>query len=97
MTVPPGACCLQVQTTTERLIVFLLSRVVDGSAQEEALFSPHPCTERCKLLWSGGQAVGFYTVKHKGATEGRRAEEEVDTPFLYVNLTSLSSSISSSS
>ncbi|XP_047189494.1 protein FAM169B isoform X1 [Scophthalmus maximus] len=56
-----------VQTTTERLIVFLLSRVVDGSAQEEALFSPHPCTERCKLLWSGGQAVGFYTVKHKGS------------------------------
>lgn len=56
----------QVQSMTERVIVFLLSQVVDRSSQERPLFSLHPRTESCKLLWSDGRAVGFYTVKHRG-------------------------------
>ncbi|XP_070764045.1 protein FAM169B [Enoplosus armatus] len=56
-----------VQTITERAIVFLLSRVVERPPQEEALFSPHPRTESCKLLWRDSHAVGFYTVKRKGS------------------------------
>ncbi|XP_031141390.1 protein FAM169B isoform X2 [Sander lucioperca] len=51
----------------ERVIVFLLSQVVERSSQEKALFSLHPRTESCKLLWRDRQAVGFYTVKHKGS------------------------------
>ncbi|XP_039664845.1 protein FAM169B isoform X2 [Perca fluviatilis] len=51
----------------ERVIVFLLSQVVERSSQEKALFSLHPRTESCKLLWRDSQAVGFYTVKHKGS------------------------------
>ncbi|KAK0138550.1 Protein FAM169B [Merluccius polli] len=35
------------------------------------LFSPHPRTECGKLLWSEGQAVGFYTFKQKGSLCGR--------------------------
>ncbi|XP_044212236.1 protein FAM169B isoform X1 [Thunnus albacares] len=58
---------VSVQTIMERVIVFLLSQVVERSSQEEVLFSPHPRTESCKLLWRDGQAVGFYTVKHKGS------------------------------
>nr|XP_057943777.1 protein FAM169B isoform X2 [Doryrhamphus excisus] len=54
---------LPVQSLVERLIMFLLSRVLDT----EAIFSPHPRTERAKLLWLDGQAVGFYTVKNKGS------------------------------
>ncbi|XP_054632205.1 protein FAM169B-like isoform X1 [Dunckerocampus dactyliophorus] len=60
-------CFLQVRSFTERLILFLLSQVVDGPSRTEALFSPHPRTERAKLLWVDGRAVGFYTVKHKGS------------------------------
>ncbi|XP_032378324.1 protein FAM169B isoform X2 [Etheostoma spectabile] len=58
---------ITVQSITERVIVFLLSQVVERSSQEKVLFSLHPPTESCKLLWRDSQAVGFYTVKHKGS------------------------------
>ncbi|XP_041795129.1 protein FAM169B isoform X3 [Chelmon rostratus] len=58
---------MPVQSMMERVIVFLLSQVVDRSSEDEALFSPHPRTESCKLLWRDGQVIGFYTVKHKGS------------------------------
>lgn len=53
--------------------MFLLSQVVERPLQGEVLFSLHPRTESCKVLWSDNQAVGFYTVKNKGApvTGGR--------------------------
>ncbi|XP_038130376.1 protein FAM169B [Cyprinodon tularosa] len=57
-----------VQTIMERLIIFLLSRVVERPPSHgEVLFSLHPRTENCKVLWKDNQAVGFYTVKHKGS------------------------------
>ncbi|XP_047451397.1 protein FAM169B-like [Mugil cephalus] len=58
---------VSVQSITERLIVFLLSQVVERPSQEAALFSRHPPTESCKVLWRDSRAVGFYTVKHKGS------------------------------
>lgn len=64
-----SACSPQVQSIMERVIVFLLSRVVERSSHEEVVFSLHPRTESCKLLWRDSQAVGFYTVKHKGRME----------------------------
>lgn len=59
----------QVESVVERVIVFLLSQVVQRSSEEGPLFSLHPRTESCKLLWRDSQAVGFYTVKHKGRME----------------------------
>lgn len=58
---------VMVQSIMERVIVFLLSQVIERSSGEEALFSLHPRTESCKLLWRDNQVVGFYTVKHKGS------------------------------
>ncbi|XP_077938400.1 protein FAM169B-like isoform X17 [Gasterosteus aculeatus] len=55
------------QSLTERVVVFLLSRVVERSRRDEVAFSLHPRTESCKVLWRDGQAVGFYTIKHKGS------------------------------
>lgn len=46
----------------ERVIVFLLSQIME----RPSLFSLHPPKESCKVLWKDNQAVGFYTVKHKG-------------------------------
>lgn len=57
---------LSVQSIVERVIVLLLSQVVERSSEEEALFSLHSRTESCKLLWRDSQAVGFYTVKPRG-------------------------------
>ncbi|XP_013888919.1 protein FAM169B [Austrofundulus limnaeus] len=58
---------LSAQSITERVIVFLLSQVVERSSSPgEASFSLHPPTESCKVLWTDSQAVGFYTVKRKG-------------------------------
>ncbi|XP_029290142.1 protein FAM169B [Cottoperca gobio] len=58
---------ISVQSIVERVIVFLLSQVVERSSQEKVLFSLHPRTENCKLLWRDSQAVAFYTIKHKGS------------------------------
>ncbi|XP_034734509.1 protein FAM169B isoform X3 [Etheostoma cragini] len=67
---------IMVQSITERVIVFLLSQVVERSSQEKALFSLHPPTESCKLLWRDSQAVGFYTVKHKVCRSFLQQHEE---------------------
>lgn len=82
---------LQVQSIMERVIVFLLSQVVDSLSEEEVLFSQHPRTESCKLLWRDSQVVGFYTVKHKGRMEeeyendrGRVLALEVFSHALYI-------------
>ncbi|XP_041852728.1 protein FAM169B isoform X2 [Melanotaenia boesemani] len=58
---------VSVQTMMERVIVFLLSQVVERPSSGEVLFSLHPRTESCKVLWMDNQAVGFYSVKHKGS------------------------------
>ncbi|XP_030587551.1 protein FAM169B isoform X2 [Archocentrus centrarchus] len=52
---------VSVQSLMERVIVFLLSQIME----RPSLFSLHPPTESCKVLWRDSQAVGFYTVKHK--------------------------------
>ncbi|XP_061577199.1 protein FAM169B [Cololabis saira] len=58
---------VSVQSMTERVIVFLLSQVVERPSLGEVFFSLHPCAESCKVLWRDQRAVGFYTVKHKGS------------------------------
>lgn len=56
-----------VQSIMERVLVLVLSQLVDRCLGEELLFSHHPQTENCKLLWSHGTAVGFYSFKPKGS------------------------------
>ncbi|XP_034051649.1 soluble lamin-associated protein of 75 kDa isoform X2 [Gymnodraco acuticeps] len=75
-------CCkdrnglISVQSLMERVIVFLLSQVLERSPQEKTLFSLHPRTESCKLLWRDSQAVGFYTIKHKVCRSFLQQHEE---------------------
>ncbi|KAM9753318.1 protein FAM169B isoform 2-T2 [Menidia menidia] len=58
---------VSVRSIMERVVVFLLSRVVERRSLGEASFSLHPRTESCKVLWRDERAVGFYSVKHKGS------------------------------
>ncbi|XP_034031429.1 protein FAM169B [Thalassophryne amazonica] len=87
--------CLQVKITSsvaaehrsimERVIMFLLSQVVDIPSQDEALFSLHPHIESGKLLWRDGEdseAVGFCTVKHKASLCGRFLNRQYLLPVL---------------
>ncbi|XP_017284359.1 protein FAM169B isoform X2 [Kryptolebias marmoratus] len=65
------------QSIIERLIVFLLSQVAERpSPPEQVLFSLHPRSESCKVLWTDNQAVGFYTVKHKVVRRFLQQHEE---------------------
>uniref|UniRef100_A0A3Q1GK25 Protein FAM169B-like n=1 Tax=Acanthochromis polyacanthus TaxID=80966 RepID=A0A3Q1GK25_9TELE len=58
---------MPVESLVERVMVFLLSQLVDKPSAGEDLFRLHPPTESCKLLWGDGRALGFYSVKHKGS------------------------------
>uniref|UniRef100_A0A672I1E7 Family with sequence similarity 169 member B n=1 Tax=Salarias fasciatus TaxID=181472 RepID=A0A672I1E7_SALFA len=64
---PSRTGLVPVASLAERLLVFLLSRVVERLPGEQQLFLLHPRAESCKLLWEGGAAVGFYTFKARGA------------------------------
>uniref|UniRef100_H3AKJ8 Family with sequence similarity 169 member B n=1 Tax=Latimeria chalumnae TaxID=7897 RepID=H3AKJ8_LATCH len=61
---------IQVQSLGERIVLFVLNRIILGKLEqhsaEETLFLPHSAKENAKLLWRNGEAVGFYTVKGKG-------------------------------
>ncbi|KAK7892025.1 hypothetical protein WMY93_023988 [Mugilogobius chulae] len=56
-----------VKSCIERVLVLVLSQLVDRSLGEEQLFLNHHPTENCKLLWIDGEAVGFYSFKLKGS------------------------------
>ncbi|XP_020557217.1 protein FAM169B isoform X6 [Oryzias latipes] len=58
---------VQVRSLMERVVVFLLSQVVERPLLGEISFALHPRTESCKVLWRDNQAVGFYSIKPKDA------------------------------
>ncbi|TWW64919.1 hypothetical protein D4764_22G0005660, partial [Takifugu flavidus] len=58
-----------VQSIVERVILFLLSRVVDRSLDESVCFSLHPRTKSCSLLWRDGHRQ---TQRCDGGVGGKR-------------------------
>ncbi|XP_078602012.1 uncharacterized protein LOC144876512 isoform X1 [Branchiostoma floridae x Branchiostoma japonicum] len=60
----------KVETLGERLVLFVLNRIVyrccDMDSNTDSPFLTHSAKETAKLLWVDGKAVGFYTVKLKG-------------------------------
>ncbi|XP_078701101.1 uncharacterized protein LOC144927522 isoform X2 [Branchiostoma floridae x Branchiostoma belcheri] len=60
----------KVETLGERLVLFVLNRIVyrccDMDSMKDSPFLTHSAKETAKLLWVDGKAVGFYTVKLKG-------------------------------
>ncbi|XP_051808568.1 protein FAM169B isoform X2 [Acanthochromis polyacanthus] len=67
---------MPVESLVERVMVFLLSQLVDKPSAGEDLFRLHPPTESCKLLWGDGRALGFYSVKHKVVRRFLQQHEE---------------------
>ncbi|XP_073083228.1 protein FAM169B isoform X2 [Manis javanica] len=66
---------MKVQSFGERIVLFILNVVVFGRLERNLdddgmFFLPHSVKEHAKILWRGGAAVGFYTVKPKGSLCG---------------------------
>lgn len=55
----------------ERIVLYVLNRVVYRTKEmsaDELPFLCHGETDYAKILWSGGEAAGFYSVKPTGNT-----------------------------
>lgn len=60
---------LQVRTTGERIVLYVLNRIIYRTkeiAGNDAPFLCHGEDEIAKILWKNGEAIGFYSVKPEG-------------------------------
>ncbi|CAL9697061.1 unnamed protein product [Knipowitschia caucasica] len=71
-----------VKSTIERVLVLVLSQLVDRFLEEAQLFSNHCSNEICKLLWVHGEAVGFYSFKPKGSLSDNCLSQCYELPVL---------------
>ncbi|XP_030647707.1 soluble lamin-associated protein of 75 kDa [Chanos chanos] len=61
---------LEVRTTVERIVLYVLNRIVYRAkelATDEVPFLCHGENDIAKVLWRDGQAIGFYSVKPEGS------------------------------
>lgn len=62
-------CVPQVETVAERIVLYVLNRVIYRAKEmscEELPFLCHGEKDYAKILWNNGEAVGFYSVKPSG-------------------------------
>ncbi|KAK5870565.1 hypothetical protein PBY51_003503 [Eleginops maclovinus] len=60
---------MKVETVGERIVLYILNRVVYRAKEmssEELPFLCHGEKDHAKILWRNGEAVGFYSVKPQG-------------------------------
>ncbi|KAI4820892.1 hypothetical protein KUCAC02_028850 [Chaenocephalus aceratus] len=60
---------MEVETVGERIVLYILNRVVyraQEMSSEELPFLCHGEKDHAKILWRHGEAVGFYSVKRQG-------------------------------
>ncbi|NXG42011.1 F169A protein, partial [Psilopogon haemacephalus] len=63
-----GIC--QVNSIGERIVLYVLNRIIYRTREmerHEIPFLCHASNAYAKILWQGGEAVGFYSVKLKGS------------------------------
>ncbi|XP_023253499.1 trichohyalin-like [Seriola lalandi dorsalis] len=61
---------MEVETVGERLVLYILNRVIYRAKEmssDELPFLCHGERDYAKILWSNGEAVGFYSVKPSGS------------------------------
>lgn len=62
-------CFPQVETVGERIVLYILNRVIYRAKEmssEELPFLCHGEKDYAKIIWNNGEAVGFYSVKPLG-------------------------------
>ncbi|KAM6392017.1 LOW QUALITY PROTEIN: soluble lamin-associated protein of 75 kDa [Rhynochetos jubatus] len=63
-----GLC--QVKTIGERIVLYILNRIIYRTQEMEATDTPflcHDSNEYAKIMWNEGEAIGFYSVKKTGS------------------------------
>lgn len=62
--------CFQVETVGERVVLYVLNRIVyraKEKSKDEVPFLCHSENDFAKIIWKNGEAIGFYSVKPEGS------------------------------
>ncbi|XP_032372800.1 titin homolog isoform X3 [Etheostoma spectabile] len=76
---------VEVETVGERIVLYILNRVVYRAREmssEELPFLCHGEKDHAKILWSNGEAVGFYSVKPSGSFSNSFATRSYQLPVM---------------
>ncbi|XP_013013805.1 soluble lamin-associated protein of 75 kDa isoform X2 [Cavia porcellus] len=68
--VPAREGLMQVSTLGERVVLYVLNRIIyrkQEMERNEIPFLCHSSTDYAKILWKKGEAIGFYSVKPTGS------------------------------
>ncbi|XP_009704238.1 PREDICTED: soluble lamin-associated protein of 75 kDa [Cariama cristata] len=69
--VPSRQGLRQVETVGERIVLYVLNRIIyrtQEMARHEVPFLCHGSNDYAKIMWKNGEAIGFYSVKPTGKT-----------------------------
>ncbi|XP_040842097.1 soluble lamin-associated protein of 75 kDa isoform X1 [Ochotona curzoniae] len=75
----------QVSTLGERVVLYVLNRIIyrkQEMERNEIPFLCHSSTDYAKILWKKGEAIGFYSVKPTGSTCASFLTQSYQLPVL---------------
>ncbi|KAM7231099.1 hypothetical protein CapIbe_017544 [Capra ibex] len=75
----------QVRTLGERVVLYVLNRIIyrkQEMERNEIPFLCHSSTDYAKILWKKGEAIGFYSVKPTGSTCASFLTQSYQLPVL---------------
>ncbi|XP_075267722.1 soluble lamin-associated protein of 75 kDa [Opisthocomus hoazin] len=75
----------QVKSVGERVVLYVLNRIIYRTREMERNEIPYLChgsNDYAKIMWKKGEAIGFYSVKPKGSAYGSRGELRYKLPVL---------------
>ncbi|XP_068616850.1 soluble lamin-associated protein of 75 kDa-like [Brachionichthys hirsutus] len=76
---------LEVETTGERIVLYILNRVIYRTKEmssDELPFLCHGENDHAKILWNDGEAVGFYSVKPSGSLCSASSDRRYQLPVM---------------
>ncbi|XP_005899847.1 soluble lamin-associated protein of 75 kDa isoform X1 [Bos mutus] len=83
--VPSREGLKQVRTLGERVVLYVLNRIIyrkQEMERNEIPFLCHSSTDYAKILWKKGEAIGFYSVKPTGSTCASFLTQSYQLPVL---------------
>ncbi|XP_046697798.1 uncharacterized protein fam169aa [Silurus meridionalis] len=82
---PTRTGLLKVKTTGERIVLYVLNRIIHRTKERadcDVKFLCHEKDEFAKILWKNGEAVGFYSVKPEGTICSHYLTKCYDLPIM---------------
>ncbi|XP_057262120.1 soluble lamin-associated protein of 75 kDa [Pezoporus wallicus] len=75
----------QVKSVGERIVLYVLNRIIYRTQEmerNEIPFLCHRSNEYAKIMWKGGEAIGFYSVKPTGSICSSHCDKNYKLPVL---------------